>query len=252
MPKKTEVFSPIKTGYDPRTEKKAGAGEGGGSIWVKIEDGKFLDVIPLVTVKEIITIEQCAIWRKENSPVWTYTGEDDPSHILNIQRALRSFLPVLVLEDGKLVDEEPKIFSMSKTVHGQLLETADSIGKLKGQVLRIKRTGKEKQTRYSINSRGMKFDVSDVAEVDVIPLLGPLDTEGVQKLIYEKFECDDWEDFLEVYLGKAAKKEIAAKAKPKAKKPVAVEVEDEEEDELIPSDEEEEEEEEDIDALELT
>lgn len=253
---KSDTFSPIKTGVDPRKGASGGSSNGSGSTrFLKVEDGEYVDVVPLVTKDEIIVIDQCAIWDVENPPVWTYIGAEDPSHILNVTPNYRAFLPVLVVKADKSVEDEAKIFSMSKTVHGQLLETADTIGKLRGQVLRIKRTGKLKQTRYSINARGMKYDVSDVDEVDVVAELGPLDLEGVQELIYKKFECESWDEFLENYLGKEAKAAKKAAAKPKAKKKSTVVIDDEDEDGPVDPDDDREEEDDDdtdIDALELS
>ena len=74
-------------GIDPRGD------DGMPSQWLKLDAGDTLDVACLVNVEDIIAVEQCAIWLDEgNSPVWVYTGPDDPSHELGVDPYL-SCLP---------------------------------------------------------------------------------------------------------------------------------------------------------------
>lgn len=84
---------------------------------------------------------------------------------------------------------------MSKTVHKQLLELAEAI-ELRGAVVRIKRTGVEKSTRYSITNTGKRANVDKVPEVDVISTLGPLTSDGVREIIAKAYEYGSYEDFL--------------------------------------------------------
>jgi hypothetical protein len=153
-----------------------------------------------------------------------YTGPDDPYHQLKADKRYRAFLPILV-------NGEVKVWSMSKTSHMQLLDIADAGGSLSGMELRIKRTGSGLATRYSVVPRGKRHDISDVPEVDIISMLGPITTEGVRKVIAEKLNKDSYEEVLVAYLGKAAFATDASKSAKKAGKVKdSLPVEDEDED----------------------
>lgn len=182
-------YSPIKTGSDPRKDAAR-------QMWLKIDANSYADVAVLVEVDEIIAVEQCAIWLDDgNSPVWVYTGPDDPSHDLKVEKRYRAYLPVLV-------DGESKIWSMGKQAHSTLLDIADAQSSIKGLDIRIKRTGAGLGTRYSIVPRGTRKDVSKIAEVDVIEMLGPITPDGVRDMLVEKFAKESYEDFLAAFRGK--------------------------------------------------
>lgn len=186
-------YEAIKTGYDPRTAAASGSGEGRGQ-WLNLASGDVVDVVVLVDAKEIITCEQVAIWLTEgNSPVWVYTGPEDPAHDFGLDKRYRAYLPVLV-------DDEPKVWSMGKQAHSQILEIADAGGSLKGSVIRIKRVGKELATRYTIIPRGKKKDVSTVDEVDVISMLGPTTTEEIREMLVKRFGYSSYEEMKKSYV----------------------------------------------------
>lgn len=190
------AFSPIKTGSDPRKDAK--------SLWLKIDANSYADCAILVEVDEIIAVEQCAIWLDDgNSPVWVYTGPDDPSHELKVDKRYRAYLPVLV-------EGESKVWSMGKQAHSMILDIADAQESIKGLDVRIKRTGAGLGTRYSLVPKGTRKDVSRIPEVDVVEMLGPITSEGVREMLTEKFDKESYEDFLEAYRGKG---KAAAKGK---------------------------------------
>ena len=196
-----KAYEPVKTGHDPRKDAMGGN-------WLKLESNVPVDVVCLVNADEILTIEQCAIWLDEgNSPVWVYTGPNDPSHDLHIEKRYRAYLPVL--SEG-----EPKIWAMGRGAHMALLDISDSSGELKGQILRLKRTGTGLQTKYSVLPRGKRKDVSGIEEVDVLSVLGPLTRAGVIQLLESKLKMS-YDDILKSYNQKAAAKDGTAKpAKP--------------------------------------
>lgn len=223
---KKAAFESIRIGSDPRKESKGTGAGGSGGQWLKVEGGQAVDVTVLVNTDEILACEQCAIWRDDgDSPVWVYGGADDPSHDLKgVDRRYRAYLPLLV-------DGEVKVWSMGKASHMQLLDIADAGGALKGMVVRIKRTGLGLATRYSIVPTGKRRDVSKVEEVDVIPMLGPLTTEGVQTLIAEKFGLEDYEEVLNLYRGK---KERSTRVSTRKKQEAEESIDDDDDDlELI-------------------
>jgi hypothetical protein len=189
MAKSKSSFDPIKTGSDPRKDA-------GRQSWLKIDANSHADVAILVEVDEIIAVEQCAIWLDDGqSPVWVYTGPEDPSHDLKVEKRYRAYLPVLV-------DGESRVWSMGKQAHSTLLDIADAQASIKGLDIRIKRTGAGLATRYSIVPRGTRKDVSSVNEVDVVEMLGPITSEGVKDMLCEKFSKDSYEDFLTAFRGK--------------------------------------------------
>lgn len=198
-------YEPVKAGADPRKDTTR---EGGDlpSMWLRIGKDEAVTGICLVEAKDILSTEQCAIWLEDgNSPVWVYTGPEDPSHDLEVERRYRAYLPLLI-------DGEPKVWSMGKMAHRALLDIADAVGSLAGVELRIKRTGAMLATRYSIAQTGKRFDVSDIEEIDIIDLLGPITPEGVREMLVKKLNKVSYEDVVSSYRG-VAPKGIGAKEK---------------------------------------
>lgn len=221
MPKTATVekksgFSPVKTGIDPRIADAP-------KKWMKIDPNSSVDFTCLVEVDEIVSCEQCAIWLTEgNSPVWVYLGAEDPSHDLGIAKRYRAFLPVLV-------EGEVQVLPMGIQIHKQLMEIADAIGSIKGQDFRMKRTGSGIATRYMVTNKATRKDISDIDEVDVIAMLGPLTVDGVHQLIAERLGVPDYEAVLAMGKGKTITAALGKKT-PAAErgKHVRPETEDEE------------------------
>lgn len=169
------TYEPVKLGGDPRKDASKGQ-------WLKVEPNSYIDATVLVDVDNILSCEQCALWIDDGvSPIWVYTGINDPSHALNIKKTYRAYLPLLV-------DGEVKIWSMGKQAHVQILDMAEAGGYLKGLMIRIKRTGSGLSTRYTIASKGKKRDIDDIEVPDVIDMLGPLTSEDVTEMLERKFE----------------------------------------------------------------
>lgn len=195
MAAKKSSYEAIKKGGDPRKDSS------GGGNWLKLESGQMADVVALVGIDDIIACEQCAIWLDEgNSPVWVYTGPEDPSHDLKVDRRYRAYLPVLAI-----LGNEIQVWSMGKSSHMQLLDIADAGGDLKGMELRIKRTGSGLATRYSIVPKGMRRDVDDIEEVDVIAMLGPITPDEVKEMLAKKLNKESYEEVVATYRGKKAR-----------------------------------------------
>lgn len=167
--------SPIRRGYDPRKEVSGGS-------WLKIEANATIDIIPLIEAIEIISCEHCTLWLDEGrSPSWIFTGKNDPSIPLNVDRGHKAFLPVVV-------DNEVKVWQMSKTVHNMILDLSENLDdRLKGQIIRVRRTGTGRQTKYTLTPRGKMKDVSGFDEVDVVSMLGPVTSDGVTEMLEERF-----------------------------------------------------------------
>ena len=224
MAKKTaSSFNPIRTGIDPRKEKKAKDAETNNSNFLKLKPDTHADVTILVEPEDIVVCEQAAIWLDDgNSPVWVYSGPNDPSHELEIKRTYRAYLPVLT-EEG-----EVKVWGMGKMAHTQVLEISDVVGELAGLVVRLKRTGAGLNTRYTLVSKGTRKAIEHIEEVDVVSMLGSLDPEEVKEMIAEKLGKSSYEEVVASYRGK---KGIAKDAKSGKTKPITQE-EDEEDEEI--------------------
>jgi hypothetical protein len=203
-------------------------------MWITIPPNTAVNMVCLVEAADILACDQCAIWLDEgNSPVWVYTGPDDPSHDLNIDRRYRAYLPVLAINE-ETGEREPRVFSMGKSVHMALLDIADAVGEIAGVELRIKRTGAKLSTRYTVAQTGKRFEVDDVPEVDVISLLGPITPEGVRDLLCTKLGKGSYEEVVAAYRGKSTSRKHTAKASgsgPVGKKVSRTKVEEETEDE---------------------
>jgi hypothetical protein len=185
-------------------------------MWLTLAPNEAINVVVLAEAADILATDQCAIWLDEgNSPVWVYTGPDDPSHDLNVERRYRAYLPVLA-PNPDTGEREPRIFSMGKSVHISILDIADAVGEIAGLELRLKRTGAGLSTRYSVTQTGKSFDVSGQPEIDVIALLGPITPEGVRDLLCTKLGKGSYEEVVASYRGKA--KPGKMKAKPSKRK----------------------------------
>lgn len=226
-------YAPVKTGSDPRSEAN------NKSSWLRIDPNTQTDVVALVDADEIVSCEQCAIWLEDgNSPVWVYTGPEDPSHELKLDRRYRAYLPILVTDT-----KEVQVWSMGKAAHSMLLDIADATGELKGLELRIKRTGSGLATRYSIVSRGKRHKVDSIEEVDVISMLGPLTPDEVKAMLAEKLGFESYNDVVERYRSKKSGKPSSTSA---TRKPARAKGVEEEERVVVDDDDEE-----DLDDVEL-
>jgi hypothetical protein len=203
-------FSPVRAGSDPRKDSLVSGVNSG--MWLTLQPNEAVNVVCLVEASDILACDQCAIWLDEgNSPVWVYTGPEDPSHDLNIDRRYRAYLPILS-------DKEPKVFSMGKSVHMAILDIADAVGSIAGVEFRIKRTGSGLATRYTVAQTGKRYDVSKQPEVDVIALLGPITPEGVRELLCTKLGKGSYEDVVASYRGKTKPARTTAKPSTKPSK----------------------------------
>lgn len=224
-----DKFTPIRTGSDPRKDSTMSGSTS--NMWLSLQPNEAINVVCLVAVEDIIACDQCAIWLDEgNSPVWVYTGADDPAHDLNIDRRYRAYLPVLAPKEAGGSEREPRVFSMGKSVHMALLDIADAVGDITGVELRIKRTGSGLATRYSVAQTGKRFDVSKQPEVDVIAMLGPLTTEGVRELLVTKLGKGTYEEVVSAYRGRAKSEKVSKRETTGKRKGKVAEVETEDED----------------------
>lgn len=236
----------VKIGAKPEA-----TGEGGDSVFFTIAADEMIECKVLVNVDEIVSVEQCALWNHYNpSPVWVFIGPSDPSHDLGIKSGYRAFLPISFTLDGEKV---VRLWSMSKTSHRQIAEIAEMSGSLKGQVLRIKRTGSGMKTQHTIVPIGKRVKITEnVPSVEtIIDLLGPYSREEIISLIEQRTN-EDWSAVVEKVskATKGAKPKKGTKTAVEKKKVEVVTLDDEDEDEELEEIEEVEEDEADEEEVE--
>lgn len=160
---------------------------GGSSVFVKTPDGEKVDVVPMVNMDDLISIDQHSIWLDGgNSPMFIcIAGSDElcPGCQLDSKPKYQGYLPVMQLnEDG---NTELKVFSFGIQVARQLAEIDEAVEGIKGKKLRIKREGKGLQTKYSIVNLGKTVKL-DGDPIDPVDHLGPTDREGILKLLTDR------------------------------------------------------------------
>lgn len=202
----TGGYDVVRSGVDPRKDGKNGQ-------WLKLESNQYVDAAILVDADDILVTDQCAIWLDDgNSPVWVYTGPDDPYHdFVGVEKRYRAYLPLIITSaEGQ---GEVRVWSMGKQAHGQLLDMVDAGAELQGMEIRIKRTGSNINTRYSIVQRGKRVDTSKIPEVDVLGMLGPLTSEGAREHLATKLNMP-YEEIVRRYKGRKITKTALKKDGP--------------------------------------
>lgn len=209
--------------------------DGSARIFLALEKDKPIDIKILVSADQIPSVDQCALWNVFNpSPIWVYIGEDDPGNELGVRPQYRAFVPVSIKDEkGAWI---PKLWSIPLGVHRQISEMSDMLGNLKGQLLRVKRTGSGLTSAYTIVSLGKRLKIEEPipTQEQIIEYLGPYTREEIIKRILETTKLATWND---VKLKVTGSSGSTASATPsKGKKPAAkvkvidVPIEEEEED----------------------
>jgi len=178
----------IKKGKEVISQISAGSGD-----FVKIDDGDVVDMVSLIDLDEMLSIDQHAIWLEGgNSPLFPCIGEDCPGCEAGNKPRFRAFLPVLLLDEG-----EQKIFSFGISIARALEELDEEFGGLAGHVFRVKRKGTGLNTTYTVIAMGKKKDVSKLEPIEIESKLGPTTRKGILQLLIETGameESEEWEE----------------------------------------------------------
>lgn len=190
----TLSFLQVGSEIDPSSSKSGD--------YIKLEDGEYVDVVMLTDFDTpdgeefdgkngIIAYQQYQVWLNPApesgvSPMFPLLpGKHDVGATLNsaipdptkrIQPRFTALALVGVIEDGELVSES--IWRMTTRVFKDLAETADTLGQIKGQVLRIKRTGSGLKTKYSIVVKGQQVEVEGEPETNLLDSVGNFDPDA--------------------------------------------------------------------------
>lgn len=172
-----KATSPIRKGTKVLDERMPS----GESIFLAIQPDSSVDVVPLESMNEMVSVDQHAIWLDAgNSPIFpciSGTGEQCPGCQLGDKPRFRGFLPILTKEGER-------IFAFGIQVARSLSDIDDATDGIRGQVLRIKRSGSGLSTRWSIITTGKTKDVEGKEVPDVAEHLGPTSRSEILELLF--------------------------------------------------------------------
>lgn len=145
---------------------------GGDNRFISIKADESIVVAPMVDIADLISVDMHSWWDVNPAPHLVCLGEECPSCALGHEARYKAYLPVLTREG------EPKVLAAGISVVRQLEDLEDEIGHIKGNVLKIKRTGSSwMSTKYSVIPIGKKVDTSKYEVLDVESMLGPVTRE---------------------------------------------------------------------------
>jgi hypothetical protein len=152
------------------------------SFW-SLKDGETAQLTILVSLDEVVSVDQYALWDFNPAPVWVSCGSNDPGVELGLKPTYRAYIPVAKLTDGV---EEVKIWSVGIGIHRQLADVSALADGMKGLIIRVRREGSGLKTRYTIVSTGKRASslplrIPTVA--DICAMLGPETRDEIIALI---------------------------------------------------------------------
>lgn len=198
--------TPFKKGLTSLSER-VGSGK-----FLSISPDESVTIAPLTNSADMISAEMHEFWEVNPLVSMPCLGPGCPACLTKNKPKFKAFLQVINQ------DKQVKIFSFGISIARQLEEIEESLGEIKGHVLRIKRNGSGLKTRYVVTPLGKKISVSGVDLYDVESELGPITVEDQTRVLRER-------DLL-------AESDIPATKKSKAK-PVIVDEEEEFDDEEV-------------------
>jgi hypothetical protein len=194
------MASSIGVGFDPR--KASGQ-------WLKIDGSTPIEAVILCEVTEIFSCEQVTLWLDEGrSPMWPYTGPEDPLHDLKLEKRFAAYLPISV-------DGEQKIWRMPISAYKQIWELHDTVGSVRGMIIRIKKEGAGIKTKYLITQKAMSKKMPEPFEGDILEMLGPSDSDAVKQMLEDRFDMP-YADVVKVHGPSKGSTTSPGKAKGKA------------------------------------
>jgi len=178
--------SAIRKGRDAISSASSGS-----SDFVRIADGDAIDMVSLLDLEEMLSIDQHAIWLDGgNSPMFPCIGKNCPGCDHGNQPRFRAFLPVVVLDSG-----EPKIFSFGISIARALEELDEEFGGIAGHVFRVKRKGSGLATTYTVIALGRTRKIAKYEAIEVEEKLGPVTRKGILELLKETGALEDTDDY---------------------------------------------------------
>jgi hypothetical protein len=200
------------------------------SIFLKIKNGKPVQIIPLTGIDGIISFNQHALWLDEgSSPIFPCFGTSwCPGEIIGDKPKFRALMLCVTTEEP----DREMILPMGIGMFKQVVGVSEAIGDIRGHILRITRTGEKLNTKYTVMPTNKRAKLSGEPETNLLEHLGEMDPDVVVEMLDKAGLWTDAHQEKYDRLRKAAK--AAAKAAKAAAKVVEAD-DDEVEEEPVPA-----------------
>lgn len=154
------------------------------SIFLKLESGKPIEIVPLTGVDGILSYNQHAIWLDDgDSPMFPCFAQPwCPGEIIGDKPKFRAML-VCVTRDEP---DRQVILPMGVSLYKQLLANQDAVGSsIKGRVIKITKTGEKLSTRYTalLTGRVMKKIAETSVDINLVEHIGETDPDVVVEML---------------------------------------------------------------------
>jgi hypothetical protein len=154
------------------------------SIFLKLESGKPVEIVPLTGVDGILSYNQHAIWLDDgDSPMFPcFIQPWCPGEIIGDKPKFRAMLVCVTREEP----DRQVILPMGVSLYKQLLANQDAVGSsIKGRVIKITKTGEKLSTRYTalLTGRVMKKIADMDLEIELIEHIGETDPDVVVEML---------------------------------------------------------------------
>lgn len=164
---------------------------GGPTNFLKVTEEEPAVFAPLVTLDELVSIDQHEFWETNPAVLFPCIGDGCPACAAGHKPKYKAFLPV-VTPAG-----ESKIFAFSISIERQIESIAEEVGSLVGVVLKVKRTGSGLRTKYTVISTGKRVKTAGVTPIDIESeievLSGPQITERLEAIGFIDSSSDEEE-----------------------------------------------------------
>lgn len=153
----------------------------GNSKFVKLKVGKPMEIVPLTGVDGIVSFNQHALWDIEPAPIFPCFGEAwCPGEIIGDKPKFRALLLCISKEDP----DTEVILPMGMSIFKQMVQIEEALGgPIKGQVIRVSRTGEGINTKYTALPTGRRVKVTSTPETNLLENLGPTTPEEVIEML---------------------------------------------------------------------
>jgi hypothetical protein len=153
--------------------------------FLKISNDDAVVIAPLAGLEEMISIDQHEFWEVNPAAIVPCIHRKCPACEAGNSPRFKGFLPVVTKEG------EVKVWAFGIKVERNLEDLESELGTLKGQALKFRRTGTGKMTQYIVTPLGRKMNVADKEMPDIESMIGPLDAEGITRVLVDRGVISD-------------------------------------------------------------
>lgn len=170
----------------------------GGTKWIRLEEGKPVDIIPLTGVEPpdgetpsgsncVISYRKYTMWlddlkEGQRSPSFPALGSaDDPGAMLGLEAKFTGLM--ICAQKG---EDGEKIWQFGISVFKQLVDIEAALGEsIKGHIIRVTKKGSGMSTKYAVVNTGRIADIEGEPETDLMEQLGPTTRKEIIKVLEE-------------------------------------------------------------------